>query len=337
MDVLEYLKKRVLLAIPVLFGIITIVFFLSRVLPGDPARLALGPEATEEQVQQMRIQMGLDKPLIIQYINYLSRILVGDFGKSYMTQRNVLTDILEFFPATLELTIYAISFALVIGVILGVWSSTNKDKWPDHLSRVLALSGISLPRYWSGIMFQIIFAFYFSSLPAIGRLDYGVTPPPTITGLYTIDSLLTLNWEAFVSSVRHLILPVLTLSLPSISQFTRMVRSMMIEEKTADYVMLARANGIPRTIIIYKYMLKNAFSATLTLAGMIFAVTFASAFIVEWIFTWPGIAYYGITAIIGKDFNAIVGVSMVIGFLFVFVNLAVDVIYAYLDPRIKYG
>jgi len=337
MNALDYVKKRTLLAIPVLFGLVTIVFFLSRVLPGDPARLLLGPEATEEQIQQMRIQMGLDKPLYIQYINYLSGLFRGDFGKSYMTKRPVIVDLQEFFPATLELTIYAISFALVLGVLLGVWSSVNKDKWPDHLCRIFALSGISLPRYWAGLMLQIVFAYYFSTLPAIGRLDYGVPPPPRITGLYTVDSILTLNWSTFENSVRHLILPVITLSLPSISQFTRMVRSSMLDESTADYVLLAKANNIPHTIRVYKYMLKNAFSATLTLTGMIFSVTFMSAFIVEWVFTWPGMAFYGINAILNRDFNAIVGVCFIVGIIFVFVNLLVDLLYSYLDPRIKYG
>ena len=325
--------------VPTLVGLSILIFFVSRILPGDPARLALGPDATKEQVQKLRKEMGLDDPLHIQYLTYVQGLLHGDWGKSLITHRNVLDDLKERLSASIELTTAAMILAIIIGIPLGVIASNNKDRWEDNLSRAVSFAGVSMPRFWVGILLQILVYLIISRFynwPIFGRI--GVDPPRYITGLYTVDSLLTLNWSAFSSSLKHLMLPAFTLSLASIAQITRMIRASMIEQSRKDYILAAKAFGLPSNLIVYKYMLKNAFSSTLTVIGMIYGFLLGNAFLVEAVFSWPGLAGYGIKAVIHfKDFNAITGVVIVIGVMFLLVNFIVDILYGFLDPRIRYG
>lgn len=320
--------------IPVLFGISILIFILSRVVPGDPVRLALGPEATQEQVEAYRRELGLDKPLHIQYLNYLRGLTRGQLGRSLRTNRDVIKDIRDFFPATFELTTVAMLFAILVGVPLGVTSALRKDAWQDQSTRVLALSGVALPRFWLGILLQLVFAYWLGLLPTIGR---ATQPPRAITGLYLLDSILTGDARAFWDSLKHIALPAFTLSLATLAQVMRLTRASMIEQMRAEYIQAARAYGLPENLIVYKYMLKNAFTSTLTIIGLTYGFLLGNAFLVEFVFAWPGMAQYGAQAVIYKDFNAVVAVTTVVGLAYVLVNFAVDLLYGLLDPRIRLG
>ena len=320
----------------VLFGLISLIFFICRILPGDPARLTLGPMATEEQVQALREKLGLNQPVYIQYIRYVQDLFQGDLGMSLLTNHKVTEDITCRLPASLELITSSLVIAIIIGVPLGVISAVNRDKWQDFLSRIGALLGISFPRFWVGIMLQIAVVFFITKYfdwPIYGR---AVSPPSNITGFYIIDSILTLNLQAFISSLKHLVLPGFTLALPSIAQLCRITRASMVEQMRRDYTLQAHALGVHKMIVVYKYMLKNAFTSSLTLIGMTYAAFLGMAFAVETVFSWPGIASYGVNAILFRDFNAVMAVVIIVGLMFVLVNLIVDILYGYLDPRIRY-
>jgi len=328
-----YLLRRMLHIIPALVGLSILIFLLSRVVPGDPARLALGPDATPEQVRQLRQEMGLDKPLLTQYVLYVGGLFRGDFGFSLRTRRNVAQDIREFLPATVELTTVAMLFAVAVGLPLGVLAAVHKDRGADHVSRLLALGGVALPRFWLAILLQLVFAYYLGILPTIGR---GPAPPVRITGLFLLDSLLVLNIPSFLVALKHIILPAVALSLGSLAQITRLVRANMIEEMRRDYALAARSYGLPERLIIFKYVLKNAFSSALTVIGLSYGFLLGNAFLVETVFAWPGLAFYGVDSLLFKDLNAVVGVTIVVGAAFAVVNLLVDIAYGYLDPRIRY-
>lgn len=329
----EFLVKRILHIIPVLIGLSILIFALSRIMPGDSIRLTLGPEATQEQITEMRESMGLNDPLPIQYLNYVKGVFQGDLGQSLRTDRNVGTDLIETFPATLELIIIAMIISICLGVPLGVISAVRKNKWEDHATRVIALSGIALPRFWLAIMLQIVFAYIFSLLPVVGR---GEIAPTTITGLRIFDSLITFDFPALITSIKHIILPSIALSIATLAQIMRLTRSNMLEQLNKDYILAAKSYGLPKGMIVYKYMLKNAFTSTLTIIGLSFASLLGNAFLVEAVFGWPGMAQYGVQGLIYKDYNAIVGVTLVIGVVFAVANLIVDILYGILDPRIKY-
>jgi len=328
-----YLVRRILHLIPVLLGLSVLIFVVSRVIPGDPLRLALGTEATEEQVQQLRQQTGLDRPLVVQYITYMAGVLRGDFGYSLRTHRNVTKDLLDFFPATLELTTVAMGIAVVIGMPLGILAAVRKDEAADHLSRVLALIGVALPRFWLAILLQLAFAYHLRLLPTIGR---GPAPPTEITGLYLVDSLLAVDLQAFWVSFKHVAMPAFALSVGTLAQVMRLIRAGMIEEMRRDYALSARSYGLPANLIIYKYLLKNAFTATLTILGLSYGFLLGNAFLVETVFAWPGLAFYGVDALRFKDFNGVIAVTLVIGMTYAVVNLITDILYGYFDPRIRY-
>jgi len=304
-------------------------------VPGSPVRLALGPNAGEEQVEALRTEMGLDQPIPIQYADWLTGALTGDLGMSLRTDNNVFTDIVVRLPATIELVFVAMLFALLLGIPLGVISGTNKDHWPDHVSRISAITGLSLPRFYVGIVLQLILVGWLGLFPLTGRLSPELTPPPQVTGLYLFDSIITMKLNAFVDAVWHIILPAFALGLSTLAQVMRLLRSDMIEENREDYILAARAYGLPKNLIQYKYMLRNAFSSSLTIVGLAFAFLLGNAFLIEMVFAWPGMARYGVQAIISQDFNAIVGIVMIVGLAFVLVNLLVDMLYGVLDPRVR--
>lgn len=331
----DYLVRRALQSIPVLLGLSIVIFVISRVVPGDPVRLALGQGATDEQIAALEKEMGLDQPLYEQYFDWLFGVVQGDWGTSLRTGNQVLFDIVSRLPATLELVIVALSFAVLAAIPLGVIAGMNKDTWKDHLSRFGAILGLSMPRFWIGILLQIVFVGFLALFPLQGRLSNDVTRPPRITGMYLLDSLLTFNTTAFVDATWHLVLPAFALGLATLAQVMRLLRSDMIEEQRKDYVLAAKAYGIPQNLLIYKYMLRNAFTSSLTIIGLAFGFLLGNAFLIEYVFAWPGMARYGVNSILYQDFNAIVGVVMVIGIGFVFVNLLVDVLYGWLDPRVR--
>lgn len=331
----DYLIRRALSGIPVFVGLSILIFTLARVLPGDPARLALGPRATDEAVRALRESMGLDEPIWVQYLDYMAGLLRGDMGVALTTNRNVAADIAYFFPATFELTTLAMLIAVAFGIPLGVLAGRNKDQIEDNASRLTAFVGVSLPSFWVAILLQLLFAFYLGWLPATGRL--GVDAPPRLTGLMLVDSLLAADAVAFKSAVAHLILPAVALSLAPMADIARMTRSSFIEEYDREYVHALRSQGVPGKLIAYKYVLKASFAATLTIIALDYGFLVGSAFLIEIVFAWPGMARYGVNAILANDINAIVGVVLVVGVVFIVANFLVDVLYGYFDPRVRYG
>lgn len=333
----DYLIQRLLYTIPALIGLSILIFAIARVMPGDPARLALGPEASEEQVQKLREELGLNLPIHIQYLHYMGGVFRGELGVSLYSHRDVVEDLINFFPATFELVTVAMILAVLIGVPLGIVSAIRQDHWEDHATRIFALSGVSMPRFWIGILLQLVLAYQLGLLPIIGRISPDISPPAQITGLYIFDSLVTGNFPALTSSLVHILMPAFTLALSPIAQLMRVVRASMIEQMRKGHVLTARANGMPENLLVYKYMLKNAFISALTIIGLLYGFFLGGAFVVETVFSWPGMARYGVRAFIFKDFNAIIGVVLVIAVAYAVINIVVDIAYGMLDPRIRLG
>jgi len=333
----DYLLKRLLLFIPTLFGIVVLIFLLVQLLPGDPARLALGPDAPMSQIISLRHSLGLDKPIHVQFIIFLDNFIHGKMGLSLLTNRDVYQDVTQFYPASLELSIVAMSIAIIIGIPLGIISGIKQNKLVDHLSRIVSLFGVSIPRFWLAIMLVLAFSFYMRILPISGRIASGISPPTHITGLYLIDSLITLNMPAFISSFKHIILPAVSLSVSPLAQIVRLLRAGIIEHKRSPSVMMMKSNGMPEDLINRKYLFKLSFIPVLSIIGLLFASVIAMSFVVETVFSWPGIGRYGANAVLYADFNAIVGVTILVGITFIIVNFIVDMFYGYFDPRIRYG
>lgn len=334
-----YVIRRLLLLIPMLFGITVISFTISHLVPGDPVAVNLGQSAMSDPriVAAYRHQWGLDKPVPVQFAVYLGNVLHGDLGMSQQTHRPVATDLKEYLPATAELAVTAILIAVLLGIPLGIISAVYHRKLPDHLARLFALMGASVPVFWLGLIGLDVLYVHFSLLPGPGRLDEALTPPHTITGLYTVDSLLTGNWADLKSSIGHLILPALVLSCFSIGLFTRITRSAMLETLGRQYVRTARAKGLARWKVIARHALPNALIPTLTSVGLAFANLLTGAVLAETVFDWPGVGRYAFQAATNLDFQAIMGVANLVALVYILVNLAVDLLYGVVDPRIRMG
>jgi peptide/nickel transport system permease protein len=321
--------------IPVLLGVSIVVFFMVRAIPGDPAQLLLGQQATEEQVQQVRQNMGLDKPVIVQYGIFLADALRGDLGTSIVTGRPVTTELLARLPATLELTSFAMLVAILVGVPVGVISAVKQYSLLDKFTSVLALMGLSMPIFWLAMILIVIFFVNLGWLPFPGRLStgYAVT---SITGLVLVDSLLTLNFAAFWDGLKHLILPAIALGTIPMAVIMRMTRSSMLEVMGEDYVRTARAKGVVPWRVIFKHALRNAMLPTVTVIGLQAGLLMGGAVITETIFSWPGVGQIAYDSVNRRDYAMIQGVVLYGATLFVLVNLVVDVLYAVLDPRVRY-
>jgi peptide/nickel transport system permease protein len=312
-----------------------VVFFMVRAIPGDPAQLLLGQQATQEQVQQVRQNMGLDKPVIVQYGIFLADALRGDLGQSIVTGRPVTTELLARFPATLELTLFAMLVAVVVGVPVGVISAVKQYSWLDKITSVLALTGISMPIFWLAMILIVVFFVNLGWLPFPGRLStgYAVT---SITGLVLVDSLLTLNFPAFWDGLKHLILPAIALGTIPMAVVMRMTRSSMLEVMGEDYVRTARAKGVVPWRVVFKHALRNAMLPTVTVIGLQTGLLMSGAVITETIFSWPGVGQIAYDSVNRRDYAMIPGVVLYGAALFVLVNLFVDILYAVLDPRVRY-
>ena len=328
---IKILLKRIPSGILTLLGLSILVFGMMRLIPTDPVRAALGTGASEEAVQQYRDELGFNEPLPIQYIIWLGDVLQGDLGVSLRTNQPVAEDILSVAPATFELMFIALMFAVGVGVPLGMISGLWKDSLPDHFARFAALSGVSFPRFWLAIVLQIVFVTWLGLFPLTGRING--PPPDHITGMYTIDSILTLNATALIDAVWHLILPAIALGFSTLAQITRMIRSEMIEVQKRAYIEASVAYGLPRDLIAYKYMLKNSFSSSLTIIGFEIGGMIGGAVLVELIFNINGIGRYALFAILNIDYNAIIGVTLLLGSTYLISNAIVDVLYTSLDPR----
>ena len=333
----SFLLKRLLLSIFVIFGLSIVIFIIARVVPGDPARMALGPRAPKEVVQRLRQEMYLDKPLPEQYFYWIREVLSGDFGRSLVTKRAVSEDIKEYLPATMELAIFAGILMAIFAVLLGTLAARYKDTWVDSLIRTLSYFGVAIPAFVAAVIFMLLFGYYWPILPVLGRLSPGISYPTRITGLLTLDSLIQGNFVAFWDAFKHLILPSVALSLGRIFQEARITRSSMVDNMRKDFLSAERGYGIPERVIMFKYLLKPSLIPTVSMMGLDFASLFANAFLVERIFNWPGISRYGISAMMSKDLSAISAVIIVFGAIFVVANIIVDIIVAFLDPRVRFG
>jgi peptide/nickel transport system permease protein len=331
-----YLVKRLVLVVPTLFGVTVITFALTYLLPGNPALVKAGPLATPEHIAEMERRMGLDRPVVVQYWRYLSGVLRGDLGESATTGRPVLQDLLQRVPATLELTLASLIVALGVGIPLGVLAAVRRDGWLDHLSRLLGVGGVAMPTFWTGLLVLYIFFYKLGvAPPPLGRLSAGTSAPTTITGLYTVDALLTANWPALRSSLAQLVLPALTLGFSVMAPLTRMVRATMLEVLESDYIKAAWAAGLPRRTIVYGDALRNCMIPVITLIGVVFGFLMAGNVVVEIVFAWPGIGNYAVTSLMSKDSGPIQSFVLFVAVVYVLVNLAVDLAYGFVDPRIR--
>ncbi|MCY4465389.1 MAG: ABC transporter permease [Chloroflexi bacterium] len=337
MNIRFYILRRVALIIPTLVGLSLLTFAIARIVPGDPVGLAAGPRATEEIKEALRVEFGLDQPLPIQYIDYISGLFQGDWGQSLYTRREVLGDLRAFWPATLELTTAAVIIATLLGVPAGVISAMYRNRLPDHVARVLSLFFVSFPSFWLAMIFQTWFGRDLGLFPIGKRLPVLIAPPPATTGLFLVDSLVQLDFETFAVSLRHLFIPALVLSFGAFASITRITRASMVEALEKDFVRMERAIGIPYRIIIFKYVLRNALIATITVISLNFGWLMAGAILIETIFDWPGLGLYAVHASLSLDFQPIMGIAILYGIVFSVVNILTDIVYGILDPRIRYG
>ena len=337
MNIRFYILRRIALVIPTLIGLSILTFSIARIVPGDPVGLAAGPQATEEIKAALRRELGLDQPLPVQYVNYMAGLFRGDWGESLYTRRPVIDALRAFWPATLELTTAAVIIATVLGVPAGVISAMYRNRLPDHVARVLSLFFVSFPSFWLAMMFQTWFGLELGWFPISKRLPVLVAPPASTTGLYLVDSLIQLDFETFLVSLRHLFIPALVLSFGAFASITRITRASMVESLEKDFVRMERAIGIPYRIIIFKYVLRNALIATITVISLNFGWLMAGAILIETIFDWPGLGLYAVKASLSLDFQPIMGIAVLYGVVFSVINILTDIVYGVLDPRIRYG
>lgn len=334
---LKYIVKRILSSILVLLGVVTITFFISRVLPSNPEVRWAGQRATEEQLEQARIELGLDKSLPEQYIIYLGDLLQGDLGKSLNNHQPVTEELARYVPATLELVILAFLFAIIIGIPLGIYSAKKKDKLLDHCSRIFSIGAVSLPTFWVALFLQLIFYKILNMLPIGGRLSVEATifsDVPSITGMLLVDTLLTGQLDPFVDAFRHILLPCITISLYPIGLVSRMTRSALLEILGEDYITAGRSYGLSDTKMLWKYALKNSVGTTATDVALSMGYTLTNTFLVEAIFSWPGIGSYISNAVTTLDYNAIIGVTLFGAVCYIVLNLIADIFVAS-DPRVR--
>jgi len=333
---LQLIARRLLAALPNLVGVIIITFILTRALPGDPAAYFAGGAATAEAVEQVRAQLGLDRPLPEQFMRYVASLARGDLGLSLTTGQPVMTELMERLPASLEMVLLALVLACAIALPLGVLAATRPGSWIDQLCRVLTTAGVSLPTFFTGLLLAYVFYFLLGWAPSpLGRLDPMWSPPPTVTGFYLIDAVLVgdagLWWAAF----KQLILPVVTMAIFVLAPIARMTRASMLSVLSADFVRTARASGLSAGTVLVTYALRNALLPVVTTLGMVFGFMLGSSVIVEKVFGWPGVGSYAIDALTASDYAPVQGFVLAMGILFVLLNLLVDLLYGLIDPRVS--
>lgn len=332
-----FIVKRLLLGIVVLFGVVLVTFILTRVIPSDLAAKWVGPRATPKQIEAAKVELGLDKPLYVQFGKYLSNLSKGNLGNSLRTHQPVTKELKSNLPATLELVLLSTIFAILIGIPLGVISAKKKDKWVDHLCRFFSVGTVSLPTFWVGLFLQLIFYRWLSILPLGDQLSRDVKllyEIPHITGFIILDSLVTGNFVVFKDALLHIILPGITIAMYPIGLVARMTRSALLEILNEDYISAARSYGLPERVVLWSYALKNSLGPTATVVTLSIGYTLVNTFLVEAIFSWPGVGSYIASAVIGLDYPAIMGVTIFSAVAYVLLNLISDIIVA-LDPRVR--
>ncbi len=331
-----YIIKRLLMLIPVLLGVSILSFSLIHLAPGDPAITIAGEHASIQTINAIREKYGLDKPITTQYWIWLKQVLKGDLGRSIVSNESVTKEIADRFPNTFELTMFSMFFAIIIGCIAGIISASRQYSILDYSFMGLALFGVSMPVFWLGIMLMMIFGVFLKWLPISGRISMMISFQQ-ITGFYLLDSLLTGNFEAFISSLRHLILPSIALATIPMATIARITRSSMLEVLRQDFIRTERAKGLSERMVIYKHAVRNAMIPVVTVIGLNFGLLLSGAILTETVFSWPGIGRYIVNAVNMRDYPAVQGCILFFAFMFVIVNLITDIVYVYIDPRIHYG
>lgn len=334
MSTAQYFLKRIFVSIIVFFGVSIVIFCLARLIPGDPARIALGPFATKEMVEQLRETLHLNESIFIQYKIFIQQLFQGDLGLSTYTKRPVLTDVITYFPATFELVLMSGTLMILIGMPLGILSGKFKNTFIDHIARIISLLGVVTPSFLWAIILMLLFAFWMPILPVSERMNEMLDPPKLVTGLLLVDSLIEGNFIVFKDAFLHLILPGLAIAMPAIGNVARLTRTNLSDIYEKQYIEFAKSYSFSEYKIATKYALKPASIPTVTIIGLDFAFMLGNAFLVETVFVWPGIAKYGVEVILAKDLNGIIATALIITTFFLIINMLVDFFVLLLNPRI---
>jgi peptide/nickel transport system permease protein len=333
---LQLVLKRLMLAVPSLIGVVIVTFLLTRALPGDPAAYFAGPAATKEAVEQIRVRLGLDQPLPVQFIRYVGDLARGDMGTALTTGQPVAAEIRARLPASAELTLLGLLFSISVAVPLGIFAATKPNSLIDHACRIVSTAGVSLPVFFTGLILVYVFYYLLGWAPApLGRLDVFFSAPPQVTGFYLIDSLIAGDGEVFRASFNQLILPALTLGIFSLAPIARMTRASMLAVLASDFVRTARASGLSPFTVIVTYAFRNAMLPVVTTLGMVFSFLLGANVLVEKVFAWPGIGSYAVEALIASDFAPVQGFVLTMAVMYVALNLAIDILYGLIDPRVR--
>ena len=328
---LVLILNRLLWLAPTLLGLLAITFTISHIIPADPIAFIAGDNASAEQIAALKAKFGVDKPIPVQLWNYVIGVAQGDFGVSLYTQRPIADDLVSRLPATLELAFVSILLSAIVGIPLGVLAAVDRNSWLDHVLRVFTVSGLAIAAFWLAILFQLLFAMEWGVTPLQGRID-GWGPDP-VTGFFLIDSAWTGDWEAFRSAAHHMVLPAVTLAFPAMATVMRFTRAGVLDAINSNYVDYQNAMGVPRRVVIWRYVLRNALIGTVTQLGLIFGYLIANAVVVEAVFDWPGLGLYAVNSILQSDYNAIMGFTLIMGAVFIIANLLVDITHGFIDPR----
>jgi ABC-type dipeptide/oligopeptide/nickel transport system permease component len=328
--------KRLLVAVPSLIGVVIVTFLLTRALPGDPAAYFAGPAATKEAVEEIRVKLGLDQPLAVQFVRYVSDLVRGDLGSSLTTGQPVASEIKAKLPASAELTLLGLLVSMAIAVPLGILAATRPGSLIDHTCRVVTTAGVSLPVFFTGLILIYVFYYLLGWAPApLGRLDVFFNPPPQVTGFYLIDSLIVRDGALFLASLKQLILPALTLGIFSLAPIARMTRASMLAVLSSDFVRTARASGLSSFTVVVTYAFRNAMLPVITTLGMVFSFLLGANVLVEKVFAWPGIGSFAVEALIASDFAPVQGFVLTMAIMYVALNLLIDILYGLIDPRMR--
>jgi len=330
------IAKRLLGALPNLFGIVLITFLLTRALPGDPAAFFAGPAGTQEAVEQVREKLGLNRTLPEQFWIYLKDLARGDLGQALSTGLPVREELISRLPASLELVLASLAFAIVVAIPLGIAAARHPNSWIDHACRLVTTAGVSLPTFFTGLLLAYVFYFLLGWAPSpIGRLDPYLTAPATITGFYTVDSLLAGDVKLFIAAAKQMLLPMLTLGIFVLAPIARMTRASMIAVLSADFVRTARASGLSTPTVLVRYALRNALLPVITTMGMVFSFLLGMSVIVEKVFAWPGVGSFALEALVASDYAPVQGFVLTMAVLYTLLNLVIDLLYVVIDPRVR--
>lgn len=335
MKLSTYAIVKFLSAIPLMFILLTAIFFVMRVLPGDPVLMMVGEKAPQTEIDRIRHELGLDQPIHIQYFSYLKRMVSGDFGRSLMTKRPITQMILEAYPVSIELAIYSISLGILLGLPMGIIGAIKSNSYIDQFLRVIVFATYSMPSFWLGMIFQIFFGVQLNLLPISGRLSV-ITDIQRITGIYTIDSLLSMDFNAFMDSISYLVLPCSTLAIAILPRISRIARGNMLDQMREDYITTARAKGISESQVIYRHALKNSLLPIITVIGLSFAGLLGGSILIEIVFSLPGLGRLLVTGLLSRDFPLVQAIVFIYALAVASVNIVIDIISAVIDPRVRF-